>query len=269
MGYRSAVRSSEWIACLYFLYVAICAWIRRLPAGRRLALTAICLAAAGAVWWNGHAVSPILRDWSPLATILLGYYVSGALFVEPSLATEAWLMAWDRRLLGDPSTRFAAWPRPLVGFLEVIYMGCFVLIGLGFVILWLAGQAALADRYWTMVVGAELGAFAPLAFIQTRPPWALERKPVLADPVIHDVSLRMNRYFTIHVNTFPSGHVAGSLAVALAVLTAMPLAGTILLLFSLAITLGCIVGRYHYVIDAVTGALLAIAIAAATMTALG
>ena len=40
-------------------------------------------------------------------------------------------------------------------------------------------RAALADRYWTMVIGAEFGRSRRSAFIQTRPPWVLERKPVL------------------------------------------------------------------------------------------
>ena len=64
-------------------------------------------------------------------------------------------------------------------------MGCFLLIPAGAVILTWSGHAILVDRYWTMVMGAEFAAFAPLAFIQTRPPWALERKPQLADPAIH------------------------------------------------------------------------------------
>ncbi len=38
-------------------------------------------------------------------------------------------------------------------------------------------------------MGAEFAAFAPLAFIQTRPPWALERKPELADPAIHRLAV--------------------------------------------------------------------------------
>ena len=87
----------------------------------------------------------------------------------------------------------------------------------------------LVDRYWTMVMGAEFAAFAPLAFIQTRPPWALERKPELADPAIHRLASQMVQHLTIRVNTFPSGHAAGSLAVAFAVIGALPAAGLVLL----------------------------------------
>ena len=109
-------------------------------------------------------------------------------------------------------------------------------------------------------MGAEFGAFAPLAFIQTRPPWALERKPVLTDPAIHRLASQMVQHLTIHANTFPSGHAAGSLAVGLAVVGALPWTGAFLLTLAAGICVACVVGRYHYVVDVVTGAALALAI---------
>lgn len=202
----------------------------------------------------------MLRDWAPLAYILAGYFLSGFLFAAPSLEIESWLMRWDRRLLGDPATRFVGWPRTIVASLELVYMGCFLLIPAGLVILLLAGHTALVDRYWTMVMGAEFAAFAPLAFIQTRPPWALERKPELADPAIHRLASQMVQHLTIGVNTFPSGHAAGSLAVALAVAGAVPGPGGLLLLLAFAICVACVVGRYHYIVDIVAGAAVATAL---------
>jgi len=201
-----------------------------------------------------------VRAWAPLAYILIGYYLSALLFVAPSLALESWLMAWDRRLLGDPSTRFARWPRTLLAFLEIIYVGCFLVIAGGFALLVLNGHSSHAERYWTLVTAAELGSFAPLAFIQTRPPWAIERKPVLADPFVHELAAQMTERFTIRVNTFPSGHVAGSLAVGLAVAGVMPWTGALLVALALAIAIATVAGRYHYVVDAVAGAVLTLAL---------
>ena len=54
----------------------------------------------------------------PALMILAGYYVSGRFFVRPSASFEAWLAAWDRRLLGDPTTRFARWPQVVLAYLE-------------------------------------------------------------------------------------------------------------------------------------------------------
>ncbi|MCU1382958.1 MAG: superfamily protein [Acidobacteria bacterium] len=258
MRYRSLVRSFEWIAVAYFVYLVAACWLPPLAASRRALVTAASAACAAGVWAIAHAAPALVRDWSPLAYILAGYFLSGYLFAVPSLPTEQWLMAWDHRLLGDPARRFVGWPRVLVAGLEVIYMGCFLLIPAGLVALVLTDHAALTDRYWTMVMGAEFAAFAPLALIQTRPPWALERKPELADPAIHRLASQMVQHLTIGVNTFPSGHAAGSLAVALAVIGALPWTGVALLGLALAICVACVIGRYHYVVDVVAGAAVAV-----------
>src|SRR6185312_11661683 len=130
----------------------------------------------------------------------------------------------------------------------------------GFAILAARGRSDLADHYWTIVMAAEFGAFAPLALIQTRPPWLVERKPVLADRAVHRAAAQMVEHLTIRANTFPSGHVAGSLAVAFAVIDTMPLIGAALLLLAASISVATVVGRYHYVIDGVAGAALAVVI---------
>lgn len=248
---------SERIAVAYFVYLAVVCWLRPVPARRRVAIVSIAAVAASAVVWVAHSGIAFAREWAAAPVILAGYFASGLLFVAPSAGIERWLMAWDRRVLGDPATRFARWPRVVLGALELAYMGCFVLIGAGFLILLLSGRADLADRYWSLVVAAEFGSFAPLAFVQTRPPWAVERKPVLADTAIHNLAARMVQTLTIRVNTFPSGHVAGSLAVAFAVGHAMPATGAVLFVLALFIALATIVGRYHYVVDGVAGAALA------------
>jgi membrane-associated phospholipid phosphatase len=65
------------------------------------------------------------------------------------------------------------------------------------------------------------------------------------------------RRATIGANTFPSGHAAASLAVALAVVGVVPGAGLLLLGLALSICIACVVGRYHYVMDVLAGAVLA------------
>src|SRR5712692_2277124 len=163
----------------------------------------------------------------------------------------------------DPVAGAKRWPRTLLACLEIIYMGCFLLVPAGFAALAATGRAVLADRYWTLVAGAEFGAFVPLSFVQTRPPWALERKaapPRGVDAAVHRLASRAVRDFTINANTFPSGHVAGSLAVAFALLGPMPWVGAIFLFFAGSMSVACVVGRYHYVVDTLAGAALALLI---------
>ena len=111
-----------------------------------------------------------------------------------------------------------------------------------------------------MVIAAEFGAFAPLALVQTRPPWALEPGVRLREDGVHRLATHFVQHGTIGANTFPSGHVAGSLAVAFAVMGALPVAGAVFLVLALSIALACVVGRYHYVVDVIAGAVMALAI---------
>jgi membrane-associated phospholipid phosphatase len=140
---------------------------------------------------------------------------------------------------------------------------CFLLVPAGFAALAAAGRSDLADRYWTMVSAAEFGSFVPLSFIQTRPPWLVERTAALADVGVHRFGLWFVERFTIRANTFPSGHVAGSLAVAFALLAPLPAVGLVFLTLALCIAVACIVGRYHYAVDAAAGAALAAGISLA------
>jgi membrane-associated phospholipid phosphatase len=259
-GVSFAVRSFEWIACAYFGYLAAACWRPRLSSGRRAFLIGASAFCAAAVFLVARSNVAWARLSAPVLYILAGYFLSGLLFASPSATTEMWLARWDRRLLGDPATRFIAWPRMVVAALELVYMGCFLLIPAGAALLAWAGHQLLVDRYWAMVISAEFAAFAPLAFIQTRPPWALERKPELADPAIHRLASQMVQYLTIRVNTFPSGHAAGSFAVALAIIGVLPWAGLLLLVIASAICIGCVVGRYHYAVDVVAGVAVAIVV---------
>jgi membrane-associated phospholipid phosphatase len=252
-----SLRASEWLSAAYFLYLAVVCWFRPLRAARRLQIagvSAVMLAALGLVVAFG---SSTVRDWAPAFYVLVGYFLPGRFYERPHEGLERWLAAWDRRLLGDPRTRFRAWPRWLVAYLDVVYMGCFLMLPGGFAVLALAGHADAADRYWTMVAGADFSAFLSLTFVQTRPPWVLERPPDLRSVSVHRAALSFVQRGTIGANTFPSGHTAVSFAIAFALLPYVPAAGMAALLLSATIAVACIVGRYHYVIDVVTGVALA------------
>jgi membrane-associated phospholipid phosphatase len=250
------LRASESLALTYFLYLGLVCWLRPLPAVRRLQISGTSVAMIAAIALVAAFAPSEIRDWAPNFYILVGYFLPGRFYESPSLRVEAWLMKWDRRLLGDPATRFASWPRAVVAYLDVVYMGCFLMLPAGLLALVLTGHSDAADGYWTMVVGADFAAFLSLTLFQTRPPWALERTAELASPGVHRTALTFVRRGTIGANTFPSGHTAVSFAIAYALFPILPAAGMAALLLSVSIAVACIVGRYHYVIDVVTGVLL-------------
>src|SRR5437867_1196820 len=117
--------------------------MQRLPMARRARVAAASLSMVALVWNAAANVTSPLRDWLPAAYILVGYYITGWLFVAPSPRLESWLVAWDRRVLGDPATRFAQWPRAFVAYLEIVYMLCFLIVPAGFAALVLAVAPAL------------------------------------------------------------------------------------------------------------------------------
>ena len=254
------MRSSEWIAFLYFLYLAVVCWLRPLEQSQRLLVTSVALALAAGIRILASAASLSVRDWAPLLYVSVAYYWTGRLFVKPSEKLESWLMSWDHRLLGDPTRRFAHWPGWVVAYLDVVYIFCFLLLPAGFAALAATGRSMQANHYWTMVLAADLGAFAPLSVFQTRPPWMLEKAPALRDRDVHRLASYMVRNATIRANTFPSGHVAVTTAVAFGVIGAMPATGFLLLALAASTGVACVVGRYHYAMDVVTGAALGAAV---------
>ena len=256
------MRSSEWVALLYFIYLAVVCWLRPLPASRRLVITAVSSVLLAAIWLTAALAPSFVRDWTPFLYVSVAYYLTGFLFVAPSAALEGWLLKWDHRWFGDPTTRFARWPWWVVAYLEVVYMLCAFLLPGGFAALAIAGHSERANRYWTMVLAADMSAFAPLSVVQTRPPWAIEREPTLADSGIHRLVSYVIKSATTGANTFPSGHVAVTIAVALGVIGSLPVVGVVLLGVAASIGVACVVGRYHYAVDVLTGAVLGVVVSA-------
>lgn len=253
------------ILAAFLVYAGVLGWLRPIGRRRRTTVTAFVLADAAALWWLSGAdtvAEAALRDWMPVAQILFAYWVSGA-FVGPAMPrAEAWLARADRRLfegwgLGALVTRV---PRAVLELLELSYLSVYIVIPLGFGIVWFGASAPDAHRYWNVVVAAEVACYVTLPWICTRPPRALH---------LHDdidrrtVALRRLNLFildrgSIQANTVPSGHAAGALATALMVGEYLPWAGIALGVLAAGIVAGSVVGRYHYATDSALGAAVAI-----------
>jgi membrane-associated phospholipid phosphatase len=258
-----SLRVSEWVAVAYFAYLTIVALVRPPWPRRRRAiaasLAAIPLAALPSSLPD-TAIARLAREWWPAVDLVAGYWLSGWFFVAPMRGIEARFMGLDWRALGREPGRaiVEALPRVVLEVLELAYVLCFLFVPGGLVLLMLTGHRASADRFWTLVLLGEFGSFAMLPWIQTRPPRSVEASGAIDRRGL--LMRRMNalqvRTVSIGVNTFPSGHVAGALATALAVSEVLPAAAPWLLAIVAAIAAAAVLGRYHYLIDAVAGAML-------------
>ena len=257
------MRVVEWIVVAYLAYVAVLVVARPHLSRLRLRILALVIAdAALLVWLSAQAsASPalrVVRDWMPAAQLLIAYWLSGPFFRAPMPRVEAWLLSVDRWWFDRAGLAWLAarGPRCMLELLEDAYVSAYVLVPLGFAAAYVAtGGGVDADRYWTPVVLAELLCYGALPWIQTRTPGALGDRTFLDGRRV--AVRRLNRLIqqraSIQVNTFPSGHAAGAMATALAAGAVVPALLAPLLLASLAITLGSVVGRYHYMADGLAG----------------
>jgi membrane-associated phospholipid phosphatase len=256
------LRASEWIAVVYFAYLAGAAAVlpgigrqqrrRVIGTGMAVVIAVVTLASFGtsaALW----------RDGMPLVYILLGYWLPALLVTSTNQAVERRLLALDRRWLGENvATISERAPRAVIELLELAYLFCYPMVPIGFACLYVAGLHEELDKFWTAVLLAAFGCYGVLPWLPTQPPRAIEGAPMRWSGPVRRLNVRVLGLASVQLNTFPSGHAAASLATALAVGARLPLAGLPLGLLALAIATGSVVGRYHYAADALAGAALAL-----------
>jgi membrane-associated phospholipid phosphatase len=265
------MRTADWINTVSFSFLLILGWWRRLDPPRRtnvtllglsgLALTAISTVVLPRVL--PPLAASVIRDWLPYLLLLLFYWQAGQCFTQPNVAIERWLEKLDHRLL---SSILAASARSRVGrwistTLELAYLFCYPSLPAGLATLYLMHLGAEADHYWAVVLISTYVCYVAVPFVQTRPPRMLNHPDSLL-PRPSDVrrlNLFVLRHASIHVNTLPSAHVAGSTACALVMLQFAPSIGLVFLALAVCIALGAVAGRYHYAADIILGAVVAVA----------
>jgi hypothetical protein len=147
------------------------------------------------------------------------------------------------------------------------------------------GLQPLTD-YWDLVLTAELASYAPLPWVRSRPPRALEgpgpatsqdprtsssqrlrtdgvrpcKVAESAPSLIRRFNMRVLDSASVQANTLPSGHVSGAMAAALAVMAVNATLGWGLIVVAGLIAVAAVAGRYHYAVDCVAGAAVAAAV---------
>lgn len=247
---------------------------------RALAMTAatayVCLALGAGTLSNSLWVSLAL----PGALLLSGYWLSGFFFRDPQPWLEQWLLRTDG--LVGASRWMGRIPRLGQELLELIYALDYAVVGGGAIYAATFGIEAV-DQYWSLVLAAELASYAPLPWLRSRPPRVIEMSGLEGGPAAAatcpagpsvssgnsigpggpSIMRRLNTAIldnaSVQANTLPSGHVSGAVAAALSVWTLNPVLGAALAVVAGLIAIAAIAGRYHYVVDCVSGAIVALA----------
>jgi membrane-associated phospholipid phosphatase len=262
-----ALRVSELVALAWFAVVAVLALVRPLPRRRRVQVAggalAACLGVVATAQLAPTGVSGVFRNLLPSLFVVAAYRLAGGFFVSAQVRLEQALLAMDHRLLSRLGLHeaLARAPRAVVEVVEACYVAVYPLLPLGAVAAWYAGRNAAVDRFWTTVFLAEACSYLGLAWLQTRPPRALEpwTDVIRARSVVRRVNEAVLQVSSNQVNTIPSGHAAGAVAVALALASIDPRVALPFVLLAIAILAATVIGRYHFALDTLAGALVGLA----------
>lgn len=245
------------VGAAYGLWMITAALARRTPRPWLAGTSAVSFALASLGAGTLHE-STAVNLLVPGALLLAGYWLSGLYFLAPDAGLEAWLTSIDRRA-GAPSWRAALSPW-LQHVLELSYAADYVVVGGGALLALAWGETSDVSRYWSLVLASELLAFAALPWLQSRPPRALEVGAADAPDRSRRLNLAILDRASIQANTLPSGHVSGATAAALAMLDVSSAAGASMLVAALLIAVAAVAGRYHYLVDCVAGAVVAVGV---------
>jgi len=223
----------------------------RVPAG---AVVGLLIVAAASI--AGQPL--VLKEWIwPPLVLLIGYWSSGLLFVAPRPRQEAALQWLDDRL--DVRAASRRTPRILVETLEAAYAGVYLLIPIALLVHLEFSPSPDPGRFWSVVLITDFVCFGVLPWVQTRPPRALEPGEPWRSS-LRAFNLRVLGATSIQVNTFPSGHAAEGLVAFLFVLAAPPGIVVVMFLAAVAVSAGAVLGRYHYLADALAGWIVALGV---------
>lgn len=271
------VRRAEWILFAFFLYAPALTFFVPAPAGLTLRLvllnSAVILIYATLVSLDSmkrRIVLEVIRDWLPLGLALLAYREMGwfALPHRTALLESRWIV-WDRHLLAHGGRAIIESLGPVVpSLLEVAYALVYALPPFALAVLYLSGQRQMADRLLTVVLLSILLCYAQFPFWPSEPPRVVFAGLDLPSyfTIFRRFNLWMLGNYGIHTSVFPSAHVAGALSTAFGFRRAMPEKRRISrFLFAVAvlIAIATVYGRYHYLADAISGAIIACVVSAA------
>lgn len=272
------MRTSEWIQVGFAVVLAIAAWVqpstralgpRPLPIRKRWFITGLALVPVIGValvrataWFLPPLYVSALRDWLTVGLFLVPYWQTGQFFQGPNHQIEKNLMAFDRWLMPVTAATSGTARTGLGWALEIAYLFCYPFVPLGLLALYAVGQRQNAAGFWLVVLIATYVCYVITPFFPAYPPRDLAggKPPRAQVGKVRVFNRWILQHGSIHAISFPSAHVASSFAVALALIYYSPVVGGVFLFVAIWISLGAVVGRYHYALDVIMGVVTAVVV---------
>jgi membrane-associated phospholipid phosphatase len=267
------LRSAEWLLIIYFGYVA--AISPHFPLGPSInwrpflldVLVAALFLALAHGEEGGHAkIFSILRDWVPVALILVAYREMDWFSALPrNFQLEQHWVAWDRALLyqGGLQRMIESLGRlaPInVGpvYLELCYLLVYAVAPFVVAILYLEHRRERVNEVLFPYLLGTLLAYALFPYFPSDPPRVAFGGTDLPNvsSVVRKLNLWLVADFGIHSSVFPSAHVSSAFSAAWALFAYLPERRRIgwgMLVYAISVALATMYGRYHYAADIVAG----------------
>lgn len=273
-----AIRGSEWVVFTFFAWSAVATAI--FPVSSLVAQRVILLNVAVFLTYlliiqidyaRGFLAFGVVRDWAPLAAMLMAYQEMGW-FAQPhkSFVLENLWVRWDRIFLHSGVSAAVNSLGPVIpSILEIAYSLVYTLAPFSLAVLYLYRKRRRAEKLLFITTLAVLICYAQYPFWPSEPPRVVFAGQDL--PAYFTAFRRFNLWMLagagIHTSVFPSAHVAGAFSAALGMRRALPehpWVTRFLWVMAFLIALAVVYGRYHYLADA--GAGLAMALVAAAIS---
>jgi membrane-associated phospholipid phosphatase len=268
-GARPPLRSGEKVLIAYFVYTALLTLARPVAPARTAMAWSLVAAVSGLAWAasrNPRGLPGVLRDWLPLGLILGGYWELQWFASSHSVLWQQTWLEWDRSLLGAWGLRSAieALGGTIPSLLEGVYLCLYLIPPFCMALLYLSGRRDRIDRFLTTLF---LGGFCAYALLPLFP----VQSPRVAFPgadlpnfegVYRSANVWLLNHFDISTSVFPSGHVAVAFSSAFGLRRALPekpWLSLFLLAVSTMVYIATIYARYHYAVDGLAGAAIAVA----------
>ena len=267
-----SVRRSEWVILGFLVYaIALGTLLPVAPSVRHVVmlLNGTILAAYTALIVLDRTkptlAFSVVRDAASLTLIVLAYREMGW-FAQPHVAhtLEASWVTWDRVVLRGGVRAVIESIGPVIpSILEIAYALVYALAPFAIAMLYAYRRREMVDEFLSVFAVGVLLCYAQFPFWPSDPPRVVflgQDLPSYAT-AFRRFNLWMLGNYGIHTSVFPSAHVAGAFAAAFGAFRALPerrWVSRFLLVIASLIAIATVYGRYHYLVDALAGLLVAL-----------
>ena len=269
-----AVRRPEWVVLAFLVYAVAVGWALPVAAAvheRVLIVNALLFLVYAllirADWLRPRLALSIIRDWLPLAVVLLAYREMGwyALPHNGHPLESHWVV-WDHVVLPGARPAIEALGPVIPAILEISYTLVYALAPFSLAVLYLYRRRELADRFLIVFCLGVLLCYIQFPFWPSEPPRVVFAGQDL--PSYFTIFRRFNLWTLgkagIHTSVFPSAHVAGAFSAFFGMRRAFAerkWVYRLLAVIAVLIATATVYGRYHYLADASAGFLVAALVA--------